>query len=120
MKRLLIVLTLLLLAVPVVANPLLTVPWADDLVWNSDTLHVTTTEKCWAISTTAYWLTVINPNANFLLIRFSNVAGILQTYLGDYGVGVYHQPYTLGSAIDSIFVDGEAACTVYIEYWDVE
>ena len=94
-------------------------PWADDFVFHSDTLHVTTAEKGWAVSTTAYWLTVINPNASYLLIRFSNVAGILQTYLGDYGVGEYHQPYTIGSAIDSIFVDGEAACTVYIEWWDL-
>lgn len=120
MKRLIVL--LLILALPLMAASDLVLPWATDMVWHSDTLHVTTSEKGWAIGTTtgAYWLTVINPNANFLLIRFSNVAGILQTYLGDWGEGNYHQPYSIGSAIDSIFVDGEANCTVYLEWWSVD
>jgi len=120
MKRM--ILLLLILTLPLMAASDLVLPWATDMVWHSDTLHVTTAEQGWAIGTTtgAYWLTVINPNANYLLIRFSNVAGILQTYLGNYGTGEYHQPYSVGSAIDSVFIDGSVACTVYIEWWSVD
>lgn len=120
MKRLIVL--LLLLTLPLMAASDLVLPWATDLVFHSDTLHVTTTEKGWAIGTTtgAYWLRVINPNDYFMLIRFSNVAGVLQTYLGNFGSVVYTPPMTIGSAIDSIFVDGESAVTLYIEWYSVD
>lgn len=96
-------------------------PWAPDITFHSDTLHVTTDEKAWPLGTTtgAYKLEVINPNANYLLVRFDTDASPLQTYIGNWSTGVYEPPFVLGNALDSIFIDGEEACTVYIEWWSV-
>ena len=117
-----LILVLLLLTIPALALPKQVLPWASDLYWHSDTLHVTTTEKGWPLGTTsgAYELLVINPNANYLLIRFDTDASPLQTYLGDYGTGEYSAPFVLGAALDSIFIDGEAAGTVYLEWYSVD
>ena len=90
------------------------------LDWNTDTLHVTTDEKGWVIGTGAVKLTIINPNNTTLTIRISNVAGILVSYVGAYGTRIIEAPGSIvsGSLLDSLFVDGSASCTVYIDWWD--
>ena len=118
--RTLIILALIASAALAAPKQAHVLPIATDCVFDSDTLHVTTSEKGWALDPTAYKLTIINPNNYYLLVRFSNVAGILQTYIGPYGTAVYEAPSVWGTAIDSVFVDGEGACTVYAEWWGVE
>ena len=89
------------------------------LVLTTDTLHVTTSEKGWSLGD-CVGFTLINPNANYLLWRISNASGAdVACYLGDYGAVDMYPPGSLkgGNAIDSLFIDGEAACTVYIYYW---
>lgn len=119
MKRLLIPLLILAAFLSMGAKQQFVLPFADDCYFSSDTLHVTTTEKGWALDPTAYKLMIINPNNYFLLVRFSNATGVLQTYIGPYGTATYEAPSVWGTAIDSVFVDGEGACTVYIEWWGV-
>lgn len=89
------------------------------VVMNTDTLHVTTTEKGWSLGD-CVGFTLINPNGNFLLWRLSNAAGAdYFAYLGDYGAIDVYPPGSLkkDNALDSLFIDGEAACTVYLVYW---
>ena len=122
MKRLLILVILLLVA-PVLALSQHVLPWANDLTWHSDTLHVTTTEKGWPLGSTsgAYYVIIINPNSNYLLFRFdTDVAATLHSYIGNYGTGPLQQPYVLAVPHDSVFIDGEANCTVYLEWYSVD
>jgi hypothetical protein len=90
------------------------------LVLHTDSLHVTTDEKGWALGD-CVGFTLINPNANYLLWRTSNALGAdtLQCYVGDYGALDMYPPGSLksGYAVDSLFIDGESACTVWIYYW---
>jgi hypothetical protein len=120
MKKLILLALILAASVAAVPKQQFVLPFAPDCVFDSDTFHVTTSEKGWALDPTAYKLTIINPNNYFLLVRFSNVAGVLQTFIGPYGTAVYEAPSVWGTAIDSVFIDGEGACTVYAEWWGVE
>ena len=97
-------------------------PWAPDLTWHSDTLHVTTSEKGWALGSTsgAYFVRIVNPNDNYLLFRFDTDATPLQSYIGNYGTGPLQSDAILAVPHDSLFIDGEAACTVYIEWYSVD
>jgi len=85
----------------------------------TDTLHVTTAEQGWALDADCVGFTLINPNDYFMLWRLSNVAGILQCYLGNYGTLELYSPGSIkkSNGIDSLFIDGEGACTLYIVYW---
>jgi len=92
------------------------------LVPYTDTLHVTTAEKGWELGEGCVGFTLINPNDYFMLWRLSNVAGIIQSYLGNYGTLDLYPPGSLkkDNSIDSLFVDGEGACTLYLIYWVAE
>ena len=89
---------------------------------HTDTLHVTTFEKGWALATECVGFTLINPNNYFVLWRLSNVAGIIQCYLGNYGTLELYPPGMIktGDGLDSLFVDGEGACTLYLFYWSLD
>ena len=92
------------------------------LTMHTDTLHVTTAEQGWALATECVGFTLINPNDYFMLWRLSNIAGIVQCYLGNYGT---LELYPLGmiktgDGLDSLFVDGEGAATLYLFYWSLD
>ena len=89
------------------------------LEWKTDTLHVTTDEKGWIVGSGAVMLTIINPNNTYLLYRLSNAAG-LPSYLGAYGTREIYAPGSMedGFLLDSLFIDGSGACTVYIDWWE--
>ena len=92
------------------------------LTMHTDTLHVTTDEKGWALATNCVGFTLINPNDYFMLWRLSNVSGIIQCYLGNYGTLELYPPGMIksGDGIDSLFVDGESAVTLYLYYWSMD
>lgn len=93
------------------------------LTWVTDTLHVTTAEKGWLLSATADGaidVVVINPDEYYLLVRFDTSGSPLQTYIGASGSREFLCPGMQETVFDSIFIDGEGACTVYIDYWHFE
>lgn len=106
------------------AERVYTVPLGTDygVVCYTDTLHVTTAEQGWAINSECVGFTLINPNNYFMLWRLSNVSGVIQSYLGNYGTLELYPPGSIkkDNGLDSIFVDAESACTLYLFYWVAE
>lgn len=89
---------------------------------HTDTLHVTTSEQGWALADECVAFMLINPNNYYMLWRLSNVAGTVQCYLGDYGTLEISAPGMIktGCGLDSLFIDGEGACTLYLFYWSLD
>ena len=93
------------------------------LAFHTDTMHVTTSEQGWLLADECVAFTVINPNANYVLWRMYNAAGAdVQAYLGDYGTLEVVAPGMIksGYGLDSLFMDGESACTVYVYWWSLD
>lgn len=98
-------------------------PFLPDLYPAADTLHVTSTEKGWLLGaySGAYQITFINDTANTYTFRFSTdgadttfqYGGASSAFVKPEGIPVFTVPY------DSVFIDGSASFTLYIEWLEV-
>lgn len=95
----------------------------DDLYPAADTLHVTTTEKGWALGaySGAYQITFINPTAETFTFRFSTdgadttfqYGGANSSFVKPEGIPAFWV------AKDSVFIDGSGSFTLYIDWLEV-
>ena len=90
------------------------------LTLHTDTMHVTTAEQGWALTANTVKVVIVNPNGNYLLWRLDTEASPLQMYIGDYGSDVIESPGMIAAGMDSLFIDGEAACTIYVRWWSFD
>lgn len=98
-------------------------PFAKDMFYTGDTLHVTTAEQGWAIGaySGAYWLRLTNNTANTYTLRFSTdgadtvllTCGTFSSFPIPGSIPILMVP------LDSIFIDGSGSFTLEIEWLEV-
>jgi len=89
------------------------------LTLHTDSMHVTDTEQGWALNANTVKVVIVNPNANWLLWRFSD--SDVQMLVNDNGDDTIVAPGMIASSpMDSIYFDGEAAITVYVRWWSFD
>ena len=118
------VILLLALSVPVSAK-IIQYPITDDVYFGSDTLHVTTTDTKWALSSgNVYWFRLINPTSATLTIRVQQGDSVstIGSFCGAYGTWVWPMESSLLAPIaaDSVWIDGSASATVYVDWLEVK
>jgi len=111
-------------AVPATAK-VLVYPITDDVYFGSDTLHVTTTDTKWALGTGAvYWFRLINPTSATLTIRVQQGDSVstIGSFCGAYGTWLWPMESSLLApvAADSVWIDGSASATVYVDWLEVK
>ena len=86
---------------------------------NTDTLHVTTSEKGWSLGSGCIGFMLINRNDATYTLRFSNVSGIVPITIGTYSTLSVYPPGAIkdDNGIDSLFIDGSSAVTLDLIYW---
>ena len=117
-------LAVLALLVPAAVSNIVQYPIATDYYYGSDTLHVTTTDTKWGFgSWDVYAIRIINPTAaNLISIRVQQGDSVstIGSYCGAYGTIELFPPLLMGPPIDSLWIDADAAATVYIDFWGVK
>ena len=89
------------------------------LTLHTDSMHVTDTEAGWVLNPNTVKVVIVNPNANWVLWRFSD--SDVQMLINDNGDDTIVAPGMLStSPMDSIYFDGEAAITVYVRWWSLD
>lgn len=118
------ILTVLMAIVAVAGAKIIEYPFTNDYYFFSDTIHVTTTDTKFFISSDAvYELTIINDSAEDLIsIRLQQGTNVstIGTICNAYSTHTFTSPVLLGVPIDSIWVDCSGAATIYIEGWEVK
>ena len=112
-----LILVLLVLVGIGAAGPQLTLPWLPTLEWRHDTLHVTTSEKAWALDAKSWFPLIINDSGGYLLFRFDTETDTLTSIILNGGWGPWIPPVVIPASVDSIFLTAEMASTIYIEWY---
>jgi len=114
-----LILVLILVSVAMALPSKMVLPIYPDLAWQNDTLHVTTSEKGWALSAKSYQPLIINDTGGWLHFRFDTDAGPMYSLIEANGTGPLPFWGIMTAAVDSVFIDAEIAGVVYIEWYAV-
>lgn len=94
-------------------------PWFPVMEWQSDSIQAVDSLVGWPLGSGAYSLTVINPDTTYLRIQFDTEdTTLVATWFDSTEVRVdYTPPFVLASPWDSVFIEAEDTCNVYLEWW---